>query len=280
MRPETEFGVAPFSARDGAAGLTAWRRSGRGTPVVLIHGVGMRADVWAPQMAALAARHDVIAYDMLGHGASSLPPEAPGLADYADQLRALLDHLGVAAAHVVGHSMGALVALEFALTHPTRTLSLVALNAVYRRSPAQRAAVEARAEALDGVGGVEGGASAGTLARWFGAPVPADLAPVVAAVEARLATVDPVGYARTYRLFACSDDAHVGRLATLAVPALFMTGADDGNSTPAMSEAMAADAPHGRVEILPGARHMMALADAEAVNARLLAFLDAAATKP
>lgn len=277
-----EAGLAPLSAAPGA-GVTAWRRAGRGLgpTVVLIHGVGMRADVWAPQIAALAAGYDVVAYDMLGHGGSSLPPEEPRLADYADQLLALLDHLGIAAAHVVGHSMGALVALEFALLHPKRTRSVVAVNAVYRRSAEQRAAVEARAASLEGVGAAEGGsASAATLARWFGEPIPAALVPVAAEVETCLATVDPVGYARTYRLFATSDDAHVGRLSTLAVPALFLTGSDDGNSTPAMSETMAAEAPRGRAEIIPGARHMMALVEVEAVNRAVIAFLEEVAAMP
>jgi pimeloyl-ACP methyl ester carboxylesterase len=61
----------------------------------------------------------VIVYDMLGHGDSALPAADVTLRDYADQLAGLLNHLGIAA-NVVGHSMGALVALEFALAHPER----------------------------------------------------------------------------------------------------------------------------------------------------------------
>ncbi|WP_372237304.1 alpha/beta fold hydrolase [Burkholderia sp. SRS-W-2-2016] len=243
---------------------------GRDT-VVLIHGVGMNQSVWAPQIAALTASFRVVVYDMLGHGDSALPSAEPTLDEYAAQLAALLDTLQIEHAHVVGHSMGALVALEFALAYPQRTLSVVAMNAVYDRTPAQREAVMTRANTLGDVR-----ADAGvdlTLSRWFGDPVPAHLSEAARAVRALLLAVDPVGYARTYRLFASSDDAHVGRLASLTVPALFLTGAGDPNSSARMSEAMAAATPRGRAEILPDARHMMNVTDPQRVNASLLAFL-------
>lgn len=240
--------------------------------VVLIHGVGMQQSVWTPQIDALtAASFQVVAYDMLGHGDSALPTAAPTLDEYAAQLETLLDALKISRAHVVGHSMGALVALEFALTHPQRTLSVVALNAVYDRTPAQREAVMTRAATL-GDAPADAGVDA-TLSRWFGDPIPVHLTHAAQAVRDLLLSVDPVGYARTYRLFASSDDAHVGRLANLAVPALFLTGECDPNSSPAMSRAMAAAAPLGRAEVIANERHMMNVTDPAGVNERLLAFL-------
>ena len=273
MKPE----FAPERAASrGAAGGTSYSVYAPRSPdalatVVLIHGVGMNRSVWAPQIDALAASYQVLVYDMLGHGESALPSATPTLAEYAAQLKALLDAMGIGRAHVVGHSMGALVALEFALAHPQRTLSVAALNAVYDRTPAQREAVMSRAASL-GETPPEAGVDA-TLSRWFGDPVPGHLTQAAQAVRALLLSVDPLGYARTYRLFATSDDAHVGRLANLAVPALFLTGECDPNSSPAMSRAMAMAAPHGRAEILPNARHMMNLTDPARVNERLLAFL-------
>lgn len=242
----------------------------RGT-VVLIHGVGMNQTVWSPQIDALTASYRVVVYDMLGHGESALPTAAPTLDEYASQLKALLDAMRIERAHVIGHSMGALVALEFALEHAERTLSVVALNAVYDRTPAQREAVMTRAATLGDVP-LDTGVDA-TLSRWFGDPVPGHLTQAAQAVRDLLLSVDPIGYARTYRLFACSDDAHVGRLASLAVPTLFLTGECDPNSSPAMSCAMAAATPFGRAEVIANERHMMNVTDPEGVNQRLLAFL-------
>ncbi|WP_169740153.1 alpha/beta fold hydrolase [Paraburkholderia acidipaludis] len=244
--------------------------------VVLIHGVGMNRSVWAPQIAPLtAANYEVVVYDMLGHGESALPPAEPTLGDYAAQLDGLFDDLRIGRAHVVGHSMGALVALEFALTRAPRTLSVAALNAVYDRTPAQREAVMSRAGTL-GEAPLDTGVDA-TLERWFGDPVPAHLTRAAQAVRHLLLSVNPVGYARTYRLFACSDDVHVGRLTNLAMPALFLTGACDPNSSPEMSRKMAAAAPFGRADVIANARHMMTVSDPEQTNERLLAFLAAAA---
>jgi hypothetical protein len=73
-----------YRDRKGNAARIAYRRSGQGPAVVLIHGVGLQGDIWAPQVEALAADHDVVAVDMLGHGGSSLPPAEPTLAHYAD----------------------------------------------------------------------------------------------------------------------------------------------------------------------------------------------------
>ncbi|GAA5231488.1 alpha/beta fold hydrolase [Verticiella sediminum] len=268
--------VVPAAARPAAIeGITpagtGYTVVGEGEPLVLIHGVGMQRGIWAPQIDDLARTHRVIAYDMLGHGDSRLPPAEPTLTDYAGQLVELLEHLGIRRANVSGHSMGALVALAFALEHPERTLRMATVNAVHQRTPAQRAAVRARALALQ-----QAGAPAGipaTLARWFGDPVPEALAPLARQAGEYLASVDLQGYARTYRLFANADGEHGHRLQELAMPALFLTGSDDTNSLPSMSAAMAEQAPQGVLVVVPEARHMMTMTHAQAVNRALREWL-------
>ena len=238
----------------------------------------MNASVWRAQIDALSADYDVVAYDMLGHGGSRLPPADPRLSDYAGQLLALVDGLDLAAFHVVGHSMGALVSLEFALAHPERVRSVVALNAVYCRTPEQKAAVLHRASALEAPEPSD--SPEATIARWFGDPVPSSLAAEAEMVRRLLLSVDRAGYSRTYRLFAKSDEVHRGKLERLSVPALFMTGELDPNSTPAMSRAMSAAARNGRCEIIPGARHMMTVTAPQEVNRRLRAFLSSVGRVP
>lgn len=273
--PESERLPRSTGTADGTAYRLYGPDASAGSPgtaaMVLIHGVGMQQDVWAPQVAALAGERCVLTYDLLGHGASRLPREDATLGDYAGQLLALLDHLRLGLVDVVGHSMGALVALEFALSHPQRTRRVVAMNAVFRRSAEQRAAVRQRAQALQRAG-VDATID-GTIERWFGDPPPAPLAATARQVRGFLADVDPIGYARTYRIFAESDEVHQQRLRQLAMPALFTTGEFDGNSTPAMSAAMAELAPQGRLDVVAGARHMMNLTDVPRVNGMLREFL-------
>jgi len=251
---------------------TAYLAHGQGEAVFWVHGVGMQHGIWAPQMVEFARTHRVVAYDMLGHGASPLPPVQNSLGDYARQLCTLMDDLDIAAANVAGHSMGALVALDFALRHPQRTLRVAALNAVFCRSPAQRQAVLARAAALQQAG-VQATLDT-TLARWFGQPVPSALLPVATKVRRYLQQVHPLGYARAYQLFAQADTAHAGRLQQLTMPVLFLTGELDANSTPQMSHAMGQQVPQAQVEVITGARHMMSATDPQAVNQRLRRWLE------
>ncbi|MER8481325.1 alpha/beta fold hydrolase [Mesorhizobium sp. M1322] len=251
---------------------TGFIRAGSGAPVLLIHGVGMTAAIWEPQIELMKARRDVIAIDMLGHGQSPLPPKDASLGDYAGQAIRLLDHLGLEAVSIVGHSMGALVGQEIALDAPERVRSLVSLNAVFRRPADLAQAVRQRAAELNGAENPSG--TDATIARWFGNPVPDSLAEAARTTRAALQSVNPDGYARTYRLFAHADATHGDRLSGLAVPALFMTGSQDKNSSPAMSAAMARLAPRGRCVVLEDERHMMAVASPDVVTRCIVDFLE------
>jgi pimeloyl-ACP methyl ester carboxylesterase len=266
----------------GAAGTTpqgtAWSRYGSGAPVVLVHGVGMGQAAWAPQVRDLARDFDVLVYDMWGHGKSTLPGGPLDLNDYAQQLVDLLDHLGLPSVHVIGHSMGASVALEFALGFPSRCKGVVAMNAVFSRTHQQSRAVEQRAEELlthSSQGNVDD-----TMRRWFGDPMNPQYCEAEHLSRKLLAEVNPVGYARAYKVFATADLQHVSRLPVLEVPVLFFTGALDPNSTPAMSQAMSEIAPHGQVHVLVGQRHMMSFTVPEQVNRILRRALTTAWTKP
>jgi flavin reductase (DIM6/NTAB) family NADH-FMN oxidoreductase RutF/alpha-beta hydrolase superfamily lysophospholipase len=245
-------------------GGTSFIEKGEGEPILFIHGVGLNAEAWAPQIAAFSATHRVIAMDMAGHGGSlALPPSAT-LEDYVAEARRLLDDLGITAANVVGHSMGGLIAMGLALAHPQRVKRLAVLNSVYERSPEARAAVEARAAAI-----TSGMSFEATLDRWFDQ----DDEALRTRVGAWLQRTDPAAYAMAYRIFATADRAFSGRLSGLLCPALFATAEGDPNSTPAMAEAMASAVPRGRSAVVAGARHMMPLTHWQEVNALLSGLL-------
>lgn len=259
----------PLLAARAHAGGTAYVESGSGEAVMLIHGVGLNADAWGPQIAHLSTSHRVIAIDMLGHGESELPTTEPTLADYVAQLAAFMDARGISAANIIGHSMGGLVAIAFALAHPHRSLRLAVLNSVYKRDATKRAAVEARAREIAASGSV--GNIEEPLQRWFG---PLATQPAVAQdVRRWLQAANPKGYAAAYSLFATSDMAFAGKLPQLTMPALFATGSGDANSSPAMAEQMASEAPLGRAAVLEGEAHMMNLTAAHHVNTVLEDFL-------
>ena len=102
---------------------------GQGTPLLLIHGLGARAEDWTPQMPAYArSGFRVYAIDLLGYGRTDHPDIAYTMQQQADLIRGFLEALHIDKADVIGWSMGGWVALEFALQHPDRVRRLVGMD--------------------------------------------------------------------------------------------------------------------------------------------------------
>src|SRR4051812_9443671 len=121
-----------MSARQGFAEVNGTRLyydvAGAGPPLVLVHGFTLDARMWDDQIDDLARHYRVVRYDLRGFGRSALP----GSEEYADteDLHALLEHLGIDAAIVVGMSMGGEVAANFALDFPAAVRALVLVDAM------------------------------------------------------------------------------------------------------------------------------------------------------
>jgi pimeloyl-ACP methyl ester carboxylesterase len=106
-------------------GTLYYETRGSGPAVVLLHGGGQDFTMWDSQMEPLAGAFRVTRYDARGHGRSTAPI---GPYSMADDLRLVLDHIGADRAHLVGFSMGAGVALDFAVTHEARVLTLALIS--------------------------------------------------------------------------------------------------------------------------------------------------------
>ena len=240
--------------------------AGEGEPLLLIHGVGLRAEVWEPQIAALSAHHHVIAVDMPGHGDSDPLDLAARLEDYVAWAANVVETLALGPVNVAGHSMGALIAAGLAIERADLTRRVALLSAVYQRGPALRQSVLARADDIArGENGIDG-----PIARWFGD----EDGPFRERVAGWLGGMDRQSYATAYRAFAEGDTAYVGRLGAIACPALILTGDDDANSSPEMSQAIANAVQSGVAVVIPGHRHMVALTAPDLVNAKLNEWLN------
>ncbi len=102
--------------------------AGNGRPVVFIHGFTLDTRMWDDQFWPLAQQFRVVRYDMRGFGQSAVPNDEPY--SHIEDLRALLDHLQIEQASLVGLSKGGAVALDFALMYPQRTHTLALLDTV------------------------------------------------------------------------------------------------------------------------------------------------------
>ena len=243
------------------------QEQGTGEPFVLIHGVGMQSAAWAPQFAALAQSYRVIALDMPGHGQSDPLPANSRLEDYVAWCHDAITALDLGPVNLAGHSMGALIAAGYAIKHAKMVKRVALLNGVYRRDETSKVAVIARATLIH-----SGQVDLETpLSRWFG-EAPHELA-ARGQVATWLRDVDVGSYATAYTAFAHGDNTYADRFVEIACPFLALTGADDPNSTPNMSEAMAKQVPDGRAVTINGHKHMVNLTAAEEVNAHLVDWL-------
>lgn len=99
--------------------------SSEGPPVVLLHQTPRSVDEFRDVIPRLAAEHRVLAIDNPGYGCSEVPDHLPAVEEYADTIVALLDHLRVPQAVLVGHHTGAILAIDIAARHPDRVARLV-----------------------------------------------------------------------------------------------------------------------------------------------------------
>ncbi len=253
--------VSTFYTKDG----TAFKTYGdKASSLIFIHGVGMRGDVWTPQVEYFSNDYQVITYDFLGHGESPLPPEEPILDDYVEQLNNLLKHLDLSLISLVGHSMGALISVAFALRYPDKVKALVPINIAFNRSEEAQKGVLNRANQIlqtNKILNIEQ-----TLERWFKNKTSADDLKKIDKVRKWLADASPQGYGRAYRLFALSDKVFLNKLSRLRPPVLYLTGDEDPNSTSAMSQQMAKETPNGSSNSLIGEAHMMSYITSDKVN--------------
>ncbi|WP_246113339.1 alpha/beta fold hydrolase [Streptomyces montanus] len=230
--------------------------TGTGPDVVLLHGVGLDHRMWQRCVPELPAGHRVIWVDLRGHGAS--PPADPGtsLGDLADDVAEVLDHISAHRVHLVGFSLGALVAAHLAAHHPSRIATLSLVSSVAPRTPQERAAVVRRLEAARTDPAVT---ADGAVERWFSPEWRLREPDLVTEIRSTLLANDHASYLACYTAFATGDEEVGPLLGRITAPVMAITGSEDPGSTPAMSRRLASALPDARVRIVAGARHLLPL---------------------
>jgi pimeloyl-ACP methyl ester carboxylesterase len=268
----------------------SYRIAGKGSPLVLLHGIAASSATWEKVIPRLTAHHTVIAPDLLGHGQSAKPPGDYSLGAYANLLRDLLEALGKQRATIVGHSLGGGVALQFSYQFPERTerLVLVSSGGLGREvHPILRAAALRGADVVLPWLSAAGARSIGTLVKTmgrFGFRASNDLGETwrsfVALEEpqarrAFLQTVREVIDLRGQRVSA-NDRLYLAA----EVPTLIVWGEKDPLIPVSHAHRAHKRIPGSRLEIFPGAGHYPYLDDPEQFAAILLDFIQTTVPRP
>lgn len=270
MQPIEAF---PRSAVQTRLGPVSVRRSGTAGPALfLLHGIGGNADAWRAQYAAFGERFRVTGWDAPGYGASfDFSAESPGVEDYAGAFIALMDAMGVERAHVVGHSLGGLVAACVAANHPERVDRLVLTacssgHATYdeaRRQQVLRTRLEAFAS-----GDVRDYARA-RVANLLSPSAPAE---VVEEAVRVMAQIRQPGFPQATRMVSASDIFPY--LARIGAPTRVVSGSGDGVTPPELNRKIAAAVKGAGYVGVEGAGHWLLVEHPGPFNAAVLEFLD------
>ncbi len=253
-----------------------YQRFGRpdGEPVVLIQGLGADSGSWLLQRFPFGKRYRCIAPDNRGAGRSDVPEGPYDLEVMATDVLAVMDAEGVGSAHVVGVSMGGILAQILAVRHPERVRSLVLSCTACHHHPWRVQLLEEWAEAARTVGmsaflgdGLRWIVGSRSLRRFWPAmrlfgPLAFDISAeaFVAQIEAILAM----------------DDSLRHELVDIDVPTLVIVGSQDVLTPLADSEELVAHIPGARLAVVRGGAHGFMVEKAGAYNATILDFLDEA----
>ena len=222
---------------------------GDGEPVVMIHGLGGTTNTFTPLLPAFA-RHKRVRFDLPGSGRSCRVEGPLSIEKFVEATRRAMSAAKIEKAHVVGHSMGTIVAQHFAANEPNAVKSLALFGPLLAPPDQARAnirgrAAKARQEGMQGIADalVQASLSSETRAKRLTA---------VAFVRESLMAQDPDGYARSCEALAEMQAADTTKI---ACPTLLVTGDEDVVSPPQSVRMLAQKIAGSRVEVLRGCGH-------------------------
>lgn len=263
---------AARQVRVGASTIT-YLEAGQGVPLVLLHGIGSAARSFQDQLADLSAQYRVIAWDAPGYGGSScLADPAPKAADYAQMLAGFLEALMIERCHLLGHSLGCLMAASFARLYPKRlrslALSSIAVGQAQMPAEERQKLLDQRLHDVTVLGPREMAEKRGPRLL-----APAATPEMVRRVIDAMAAVRPDGYSQAARMLA-GGDVKADIVALPAdLPLQILYGDADVITPPARNLEVATLRPQAPVRAIADAGHALYLEKPDAFNAAVRDFI-------
>jgi 3-oxoadipate enol-lactonase len=245
--------------------------AGEGEPLVLLNGIMMTAQSWVLQRRALG-HFQLVMHDFRGQMRSAKPERPFTMQEHVDDLAALLDHLGIADAHVVGTSYGGEVGMMFAAQHPERVRTLTVIACVSEIGPELASSIARWAETARGASPEE----------FYDTTVPYNYSPefvaahpeIIAQGRARLSAQPPEYFRAFGQLLDAFCALHITEdLDKITAPTLVIAAGNDRLKPLPYSRLIAERIPNATLLVIPHAGHAVFIERADEVNAALLEFL-------
>ena len=236
-------------------------------PIVFIHGVGLTHEIWQPQLDYFK-NYTTLSYDILGHGNTPLEKDQLSFDDFSDQLIHLLDELKINKIHLVGFSIGSLIARNFAIRFNSKLQSLTLLCSIFKRSDEQQKIVNERfAQAKKDLK-----LSKQALKRWFSDKYLEENPDTYEKITSILSANNMSNFLKVYELFVFhKNDEKFDKIKTNT---LVMTGEHDPGSTVKMSEELSKVIAGSELKIIKNGKHLCGIEYANEVNLTIKNFID------
>ena len=239
-------------------------------PIVFVHGVGLDHNMWAPQINYFKD-HSTLTYDLLGHGNTPFKKEEIKIKDYVDQLLSLTEFLNIDKFHLVGFSIGSLIAINFTADFQKKLNSLTLIATTYKRTEKQRQEVIDRVNLAK----LNKPISQLALKRWFTDKF-LEKNPNVYEEFMKILTKndkDQKNFIKAYELFAYYKD-DIDIIKNIKTKTLVMTGAIDPGSTPEMSKKLSNDLNNSSYIEINNGKHLCSIECADDVNINIKKFIE------
>ncbi len=249
-----------------------WIRTGpRGTgTIVFLHAVGFDLTYWDQQIESFRRTHDIVAFDLPGHGRSPGTPQEWTFENAVAAIVRLLGTLNTGPVHLVGVSFGGMIAQKALIRHPELFRSATLIGTASSFAEPVRAGMRARAEATR-----EGGMQAvleSSLKRWFTPETMERRPDLIDRVSKTILGDDPKIHAAIWDLIANDFDVDE-RLGEIQCPTLVIVGEKDPSTPVAAAMNLKSRIPGAEIIIIPETSHMATIESPVAVNAELARFL-------
>jgi aminoacrylate hydrolase len=244
---------------------------GQGTPVLLVPGLGGVGSYWAPNIPAFAREHQVIVHDHRGTGQSSRSSIRYSVDQMSDDLVAVMDHLGIEKAHLVGHSTGGAIGQTLAITKPDRLLSLTIYASWTKADPFFRRVFEARRTLMTNAGAAAYVRSTPIFLYpdWW---INENIALLEEREKLAIANFPSVEIA-TSRIDAVVNFDRTNELGSINTPTLVICAKDDILTPPYFSRALAQSIPGAKFIELERGGHCASETNVAAFNEAVLGFI-------
>ena len=236
-------------------------------PIIFVHGVGLSYEIWQPQL-DFFKDYSNLSYDILGHGKSSLTKQNISFNDFSDQLIELINELKIEKIHLVGFSIGSLIARNFATKYGARLRSLILLGSIYKRSEQQQKIVNERFNQAK----KELKLSRQALKRWFTDKYLENNPDTYEKISSILSGNNMTNFLKVYELFVRHKNDE--DFEKIQIRTLVMTGEHDIGSTIEMSQQLNNIIKDSELKIIKDGKHLCGIECADEVNLSIKNFIE------